>query len=451
MSMIINMEMMSDFRKKSNKFIRFIRDDIWFLDFRSMSRRKSAILSLTKILAIIFLGLIRNNCLLQASALTFISLMSLVPLLAFVFSVAKGLNAQEILLRSIADHLTAMPAQIRSFIQQIFDLVDSTDFTALGIIGLFILFWSIIKVLGTIEKTFNAIWGVEKHRPLIRKLSDYLLVMLIGPLIIMLSSALIAMVFSGRFIVLLEQVMGRFFILYHLALGFSGVLGIIITFAFLYGYLPNTKVRFLSAVGGGIVAGVIWYGTQLVYIKFQISVTSYNAIYGAFATLPIFLIWLYLDWIILLLGAEFSFAIQNYKTYTPESALTNISFSTRLRLASMIVGEICEHFEQGKGGWHLESFQERNYLPVRLIKGILCVLRENKVILEVEDGGFVPGEEPANLNLKKVYSCVGGVADDRFLVLMTVSDKHIIEHLDREENRYLSYLSQNSYASGSRE
>ncbi len=304
-------------RGKFEKVNQFFSRDIWLIKTRQFGLSKRIGYTLLKIFYIVVKGIVRNKISLQASSLTFITLMSVVPLFALMFSVAKGLNAQKILRNAINNYLSSMPEQIQLFIQRIFDLVDKTDFTALGIIGFFILFWAVIKGIGSIESTFNLIWNVNIHRSFMRKLSDYILVMLMSPMFIILGSLMIATMSSLEIALFSKQQFGQFAIIREFITGFGGMIGVAMAFMFLYGFLPNTKVKIFPAWVGGVAAGILWYHTQWAYVNFQIGINSYNAIYGVFATLPIFLLWLYLNWIIVLLGAEISFAVQNYQTYSP--------------------------------------------------------------------------------------------------------------------------------------
>lgn len=428
------------------RWLTFSRRDLWLLNVQGFPWGRRIALSLLKIVLMVLAGLKRNRCTQEASALTFISLMSLIPLLAFVFSLAKGLNAQEILLRSIDSQLKAMPGQISDFIRQIFELVNNTNFTTLGVIGLGMLFGSVIKVLGTVEKTFNSIWGVTADRRFMRKLSDYLLAMLLGPVIIMLSSTVIASVFSDRLVGALELGLGRFFVIYQFVFGFSGILGIIVAFAFLYGYLPNTEVELLPALGGGIVAGTIWYGTQWAYVKFQVGITSYNAIYGAFASLPIFLLWMYGEWLIVLLGAECSFALQNHKSYLPAEMTAEISMAAQLRLATVLVGEICRPFANGSGPWRPEQIPANYGLPIRVVQQTVELLQRAGIVLAAKDGGYVPALDPAKLTLGSIYQAVMGDHRNRFLAAAEIADQPMVRSLDQVERQFVGNLERHGYS-----
>ena len=218
------------------------------------------------------------------------------------------------------------------------------------------------------------------------------------------------------------------------------MVGVVMAFSFLYGYLPNTKVKISVACIGGIVAGILWYYTQWAYVKFQIGVTSYNAIYGAFATLPIFLIWLYLNWIIVLLGAEVSFAVQNYKTYSPSELTTKLSPANIFRIACIIVSEICREFEKDGGPWSDLDFQKKHNLPRGFIRWILNNLRDSNIITKVGKTHYLPSKNPRKITLDNIYESICG-GQDGMKIALTDSEQMVVDQIEKEESLFREKLS----------
>jgi len=283
----------------------------------------------------------RDRIPLRASALTFTIVLSLVPTLALGTAVLKGLGAGDqarlAAYRFIDQMVTSpvffdgedvemeLPAQgapeepqsqnmavhLRRAVDQIFDYVDRTDFSTLGTFGIIGLVLAMITVLGSIETSMNAIWQAPSGRPLGRKVMDYLALMILLPVAINLTMAMEAMLQSEA----LKQRLITYLPFNHQLLKLMPLAILVGTFTILYRFLPNSRVKFLPAFIGGLFGGSLWLLTQGVYLKLQIGVARYNAIYGSFATLPLFLLWLQVGWIVFLSGAEMSFACQNVRTY----------------------------------------------------------------------------------------------------------------------------------------
>ena len=253
-------------------------------------------------------------------------------------------------------------------------LKRSFDLAVAGI-GLIVLFWVIITILSHIENAFNDIWGIKRARSFGRKISDYLSLMLICPILFSISSAVTVVITSGikhviEKIALLGAVSS--FILFLLKLMPYCVVWIL--FSFLYIFMPNTKVSFRSGILAGIIAGTLYEIFQFAYINFQIGVAKYNAIYGSFAALPLFFIWLQISWLILLFGAEISFAHQTVDTYEFDEDCRNVSHSFKRLLSLRIVHLLVKHFSDGEGTWNATQIAQKLEIPLRLVNQILYEL-----------------------------------------------------------------------------
>ena len=420
-------------KTRYNQFDKFIRKDLWFLNLTTLSLSKRFAYSSLKLFLIVSQGWKRHNCGQNAFGLTFITLIAVVPLLALIFALAKGFGIDEFLQRSMDNYVNAFPVQVQSVFKQIVTLVGDVDFTTVGIIGFIVFFSTIMVALGTIEKTFNAIWGVREHRQLLHKLRDYLVVVLVVPILFVVSSAMIAVVSNDYLTTLLSGLLGKFYAIYELLLGMGGMIGIIATFSFIYGFLPNTSVRLSSAFIGGLMAGLIWYVVQWIYINFQVGLASYDVLYGIFATLPIFVFWLYMNWIVVLLGAEVGYSSQNFGSHLSDLITESISPATYLRIACTIVDDICRRFNDGTGPWRLELFQRRNKIPVHVLNDILTQLTKNRVIL-AKGSSYLPAKNPEKINVTTVFDAIWGQCDQRILSLLkSQNQKMILKKLDEEE------------------
>ncbi len=285
-----------------------------------------------------------DQVLLQSSALTFMTLFSLVPFLALGFSIAKGLGLQNFL---DEDFFSSLAVGQRDLARWIMSYVAGTNVAALGTIGLVILLWTVAIMLHSIERTFNHIWGVTESRALHRKFADYVAVLLFAPLLVVASTTLTASLASTALVqrFLEDEVVSE---AWNLTVRLLPVVTIWTALTFIYAFVPNTRVRFRAALVGGVVAGTIWHLAQQLYIHFQVGVANFNALYGTFASLPIFLVWLRVSWIIVLLGGEIAYAVQHEKSYHPPVARAEVSIAARERAALEFVSRIAKQFAEGR-------------------------------------------------------------------------------------------------------
>lgn len=401
--------------KKIFKFFtrakKFILVEIWDLDFSALTFLKRVSFGFVKVCYIVIRGFSRDKCTLHASALTYITLMSMVPLIAMMFSVAKGFGAGKRLQDVVANQTSQLPENIQEFFNKMIGYVENTNFGVLGAVGVALLFYTVIVMMGKIERSFNVIWGIHAERTFYRKFSDYISVLLVVPVMMLAATSINASLSSNAFILFLQNKVPYFAQVYQMAAGFTGTLFVWFAFSFVFAFMPNTRVRFSSALLGGIVAGTLWQWLQWAYIHLQIGVSKYNAIYGTFATIPIFLAWLYLCWLIVLFGCEVCFAYQNVRTYEEESPSLLANQSTREALAVSIMTHLVRNFELGKGPWDAALFSQEHQVPVRLVRDVVHQLTQAKMILMTDGGGsqLMPALPPENIKVKDLFSAMRGV------------------------------------------
>lgn len=346
----------------------FFEEGLWQADLDSISRMRRHFYHQLRLLNLVIKGFIDNRCLLLASALTYTSLLSLVPLLALMFSILKGLGVQNRLEPILLQKLSAGSEEV---VTQIIGYIDRTNVGTLGALGLAGLIVTAISVIGNIELALNRIWGVQRTRSLGRKFSDYLSVFLTFPILLVAALGLTSSIQSTTLIRAIVQIPGVSYLLLVLAL-LGPYFLIWIALTFLYSYLPNTNVPLRSAFFGAVIAGTLWQLTQWGYIHFQIGMARYNAIYGAFAQLPIFLVWLYTSWIIVLLGAVIAFAHQNIKTYRKEGIGKPVHYAFREELGLKLLLLIGKNFYSAGTPWTAQALSQKLDVPIRLVNEILA-------------------------------------------------------------------------------
>ncbi|MGD2099773.1 MAG: YihY/virulence factor BrkB family protein, partial [Desulfobacterales bacterium] len=301
-----------DIRNLILRVIDFIRVDIWRIRLADLPFGKSFLIKQLRIIILAIRGFDEDKCFVRASSLTFYTLLSVVPVVAMFFGVAKGFGFEKILEKRLYANFRGQEEIIEKVITFSSSLLQETKGGIIAGIGLAVLFWSALKVLNHIERSFNDIWEIKTGRSWGRKFSDYLAIMLISPLFIIMSGS--ATVFITTQVEQITQriaLLGMFSPFISFMLNFLPYILVWMLFTFLYVLMPNTKVQFKAGLVGGVVAGTLYQIAQWAYISFQIAAAKYNAIYGSFAALPLFLMWLQISWWIVLFGAELSFANQN--------------------------------------------------------------------------------------------------------------------------------------------
>jgi membrane protein len=384
------------------KIVQFITTDIWHIESKNASWSKSFFLRQLRVIILAFRGFKEDKLQVRASALTLFSLMAIVPVLAMLFAIAKGFGFETLLHEQL---ITRFPGQQELLVKAIEfaeTLLAKTRGGLIAGIGIIVLYWAVIKVLGHIEQSFNDIWNVSKARSLWRKFSDYLTIMLICPVLVILSSSITVFI-KTQITLIMDKIalLGFFSPLVYVSFKLIPYVLIWLLFTFTYLMMPNTKVRIGSGLVAGIVAGTIYQVLQMLYINFQFLLSKYNAIYGSFAALPLFLIWLQTSWLIVLFGAEISFAHQNNETFEFEQTTREISFSLKKRLALQIVHLLVINFSKAEEPVNAHQISAAIEIPLRLVQKILPDLVASKVVSEIDsDTGEEPVFQPAlDINL----------------------------------------------------
>ncbi len=354
------------------KALSYLNGDIWRVPGRKFKGPKGIVLRAARILVLSHREFNKDQCSLRASALTFYSLLSIVPVFAMAFGIAKGFGLDKLLKEKIMENMQGQQEIMSRVLEFSENFLQNTKGGLIAGIGLALLFWTIIQVLSNIESAFNDIWGIKKARTLGQKFTDYLSLMLVAPVFFLIASSATVFI-AGEFKQVTDKIaiLGVFAPVLFTALKilpyaiFSGLL------TYLYMFLPNGKIHFKSALIGGIVAGVIYQGVQWAYIHFQVGASSAGAIYGTFAALPLFLAWLQTSWVIVLYGAELAFAHQNEARFEFEQDCLSTSEEFKKLLALRIAQLCVSRFTAGASPLSAEEIGEQLEMPIRLTRELL--------------------------------------------------------------------------------
>jgi membrane protein len=387
-----------------------VNDIIWRTPRKEMSKWESFIYRQLRIIFLAARGFSRDKIQLRASALTFYSLLSVIPVAAIAFAIAKGFSLDKNLEQLITEKFASQQEVLNWLLSNARSALVETRGGYMAGVGIVILFWSVMSLLEHIENSFNHIWQIRESRPWYRKFTDYLTIMLIAPIFIILSSSITVFISTE-----LTEFINKAPILAF----FKPVISFLIKFApfflgwvamtILYIIMPNTKVSLVPAIISGIIAGTIMHILQFVYIDLQFGITKLNAIYGSFAAVPLFVIWLQSTWIVVLIGAELTYSNQNISRYELEFESLNISYHEKRTLVLLMMQLLVRNFATGAKPLSAENIARSINIPVRLTREILHELSSIglvSIILEHEDDDqtFQPALDINRLTISYVLS-----------------------------------------------
>ncbi len=360
----------------------FFMHDIWDWSSHHTKGPLRILYTVARVAYLVVVGFLKDQCIIRSSALTFTTMLSIVPLLAVAFSLMKGMGFQDS--SYIHDILLKVSAGREEVVGKILEYVDNTNVQTLGWIGVATLLFTVLSTVGTVEKAFNTIWKVKKARTFWRKFTDFFSVIFICPVAVIVATSVSVSIkkqailhsFDGIYGV--PEVEGVLIKLAPLAL-------IWVAFTFIYAFMPNTRVRLRSAFVGGIVAGTVWQMAQWAYINWQIGVNKYNAIYGSFAQLPLFLLWIYFSWIIVLLGSEISYAVQNVMLYRQQRFMPDAGIEDMQKFSLLALSLMTIRFERAEPPFNLEELAGEIGVPVSFISPMLDKFVEGGVLVKASD------------------------------------------------------------------
>ncbi len=411
----------------------FVVKDIWRADMDNMSNRKRSAFHVLKILIIAVRGFIENGCAVRASALTYFTLLSSVPVVALAFALAKGFGLENIVTDLIRDSFAANPETANYLIQFSSTMLEETKGGLIAGIGVIMLLYSVFELLSHIEEAFNFMWNIKKNRPILRKVTDYMTIMVFSPILIITAS-------SATFFV--RAKLGDYFTDY-----LSPLLTVIIkvlpyilmaiVFTLVYLIMPNTKVNFKSAISAGVMTGIVFQVWQWAYVAFQVGVSEYGAVYGSFAALPLFLVWLQVSWIIVLLGCEVAYSVQNVNNYSTELSAGNISPRLMKRVSMLLMTKIIKNFADSNPPKDALTWSEELKISQKLFLHVAQRLQDVGLLAELRnDGGgspiYIPATDIANITVDTICSRIDSYGEDESFPLQSISDMKQIDSLASE-------------------
>lgn len=392
---------------------------IWRITENELSKSKRLSILLLKKLILSLREFFEDKLMIKASALTYNTLLAIVPILALIIAIGKGFGVQnsiENFVSSIFATNQELLPYIMNFVSNYLDQAHGGLFVGIGIA---VLLWSVMSMFRQIENNFNDVWNVKKSRSFIRQFTTYFSLMLLVPVLIVIATSLSNMI--DPYIEYMTQHTENIFL--------SGVYKVLITllpffiywilFTIIFIIIPNTKVGFMHALFAGIVAGTLFQIFQYLYITGQINLTKYNAVYGSFAFLPLLLFWLQISWVIVLYGAKLSYVSQNIAFHNFEKETKHISRRFKDYATIIVLKEIIVRFDNNESPVSDQDIANKYNIPIKLTQDILALLTETNIVREtyiehVNRKTYVPALDTHKITLALLIERIENIGNENF-------------------------------------
>lgn len=393
--------------KRLEQVRRFLHTDMWSTDAAAVTRRRRMLIYILQMFHALYRRAGQGDLVLHAMSLVYTTLLSLVPLLAVSFSVLKAFDVHNQIQPTLDQVLQPLGERGAQISQRLVAFVENMKAGVLGSVGLLMLFYTVLSLLEKIEAAFNSIWHNTKPRTALRRFTDYLSLLMVGPVLVFTGLGLTASMTSTAFVqnLISHEPFGTLYYFLGLLAPYVLIIG---AFHFAYVFVPNTKVSHKAAFVGALVAGILWKTVGWAFATFVASSTNYNAIYSSFAILITFMIWIYLSWLILLLGGQISFYVQNpqYLRFTTDQPV--MSISNRERLAFAIMQEVGLRFHVGRPAADVVVLSELFDIPTPFVKEVADLLIRAGLLLETdtEANTFLPARDLESIPLAAILNAV---------------------------------------------
>lgn len=406
---------------------------IWDTDITELPWWKATLVRVSRIVFVVGHDLFLGRVTLHAMSLVYTTLLSIVPVLAIGFSVLKGLGAHNEIEPMLRQFLSPLGEQGTEITEKVIGFVDNMQVGVLGFIGLALLIYTVVSLIQKIENAFNDTWHVTQSRSLARQFSDYLSVVLVGPVLVFTAVGIKASLMRHSVVSQLTEVKPVGTIVEFAGQVTPAVL-VVTAFTFILMFVPNTKVRFKPAFVGGLISGLIWVAAGWLFASFVVSSVRYTAIYSAFATVIFAMIWLYVSWLILLVGGCIAFYLQHPEYVLPNSGPIHLSNRITERIALQVTTQIAKTFYDGRNPWELEALVRRLRVPREAVERVLLSLEERGLLVRTADDPpcFIPARPPDETEVKAILDAVRSTGEQGRFALEKVPTAPAVKRLMEE-------------------
>jgi len=388
---------------------RFFRLEVWATGFKGHEQKDPWYQKVYKVLFMAIQGFRVDRCAINASALTYYSLLAIVPLLALAFGIAKGFHLDDTIEKELMSRFEQYETVVKEAILFAQTLLDQTKGGLLAGFGVLILLWAIIKVLNHIEGVFNRIWLAKKGRNWSRKFTDYLTVGIICPSLLLISNtAAVLMITRAQETIQHFPVIGPYANWITALISLVPFLATTALLTFLYMFMPSVKVKFRTGLLAGLITSAIYHFVQYIYVYFQVGIARYGAIYGSFAAFPLFLIWIQISWMIVLFGAEISYSIQNLGIFGLKQLKRKVTIADRRILTLAIMHLLVKNFHDQKPPLSYREISRKLEIPYQVSSQLLDTLVNCHLAVMTQNGkkGYQPAIETGDLRIVDVMASI---------------------------------------------
>lgn len=406
---------------------------VWNTPKTQLTASRAFIITSLRITHLIIRDLMEGMITLRAMGLVYTTILALVPLLAVSFSVLKGFGVHNQLEPMLLNLLLPLGEKGAEITTKIIEFVDNTKAGVLGSLGLAVLLYTVISLIQKIEQSFNYTWRVSELRSVGKRFSDYLTVIMIGPVLVFSALGVTASIANVSLIQDAMQIESIGFLTQLIGHLLPYVL-IISAFTFVYMFVPNTKVSFKSALVGAIVSGVLWDTSSWAFALFVVSSSKYTAIYSAFASMIIFFIWLYITWLILLVGCSIAFYHQNPTQRNLDSRKIHLSNREKETIALNIMVLVGKHYHAHKPAWTAESLALHMKISTEACIKVINPLLNKKLLIETAEipTTYLPAYDLETLPLHKIIAAIRCSGETKSHALALIETEDEVKQLQKE-------------------
>ena len=409
-----------------------IQKILWDVELDQLPKWQSFSIKLLRIFQAVIHDMSDGLPTLRAMSLVYTTLLSMIPVLAVSFSILKGFGLHNQIEPLLFHLLLPLGEQGAHITNQIITFVDNIDVGLLGIMGIALLFYTVITLIHKIERAFNYTWHITQYRGLGQRISDYLSVIMIGPILVFAAIAITAAIASSTIITTLSGIepLG---ILISTAGSLLPYLLVIAAFTVIYLLVPNTRVNFSSALTGAFIAGILWETTGWLFASFVVSSGNYTAVYSSFAVLVLFMIWLYLSWLILLIGASISYYHQHPDKIPAGQDLSSLSNRMKEKIALLAMYHIGKSFHENTTPWSSSDLSDALNISNEVLSDVLQSLELDKLITRQQDRDttYLPGQSLENISVTRILETIRRQNESSYSNIDSINSEKSIDDLDR--------------------
>ncbi len=356
-------------------------------------------------------GFLENRLTLRAAALTYYSVLSLVPFLAFAFAVLKGLGAYDSFVAGtvqpyVQDTFGGSRALLAAM-ETVLHFVDRTNVSTLGAVGLLTLVYTSVSLLSSVEAALNEVWGARTQRPFVRQLTDYVTLLVTTPILVLVATTFATAAESSQVVAFLRNTL-QLGVVIDFLLRFTSVVVVGMALFAVYEILPNVHVRPASALIGAVVSALLWQALLVLHVQFQMGVAGYNALYSVLGAIPIFLVWMYLSWLIVLSGAQVAACHQNQRAMGERFSAKRVDQALKERLALALAAMVARDFREGGRRTEVDLADALQVARATVSDLLTALVRTGILARAVvgRDVFYLPGRDPAVLRAADVRNAV---------------------------------------------